>query len=92
MAPTAPANPAASTPAQSDPVAAANALVNQVMGSSDKNAAFNQILSASPEAQQVMQWIQQYGNGDPKAGMLNWAAANGRSALAQELIQKFGLK
>ncbi len=88
-------NPPQSNPqqgSQADPVAAANALVQQILGADDKNAAFNQILASSPEAQQVMTLINQYGNGDPKTGLLNWAAAQGRTAAAQQLIQRFGLK
>lgn len=84
-------NPQASNP-QYDPVASAQLLVQQIMGSNDRNAAFQQIIASSPEAQQAMNLIMQYGNGDPKAAMINMAAAQGRTAFADQVIQKFGLK
>lgn len=62
------------------------------MGSNDKNAAFQQMVASSPEAQQAMNLIMRYGNGDPRAAMINMAAAQGKTALAEQTMRRFGLK
>ena len=76
---------------QANPLEAANALVSQILGSPDANAAFNQMVNGSPEAQKIMAWISQYGNGDPKAGMMNYAASIGQQEMAKRAAQMFGL-
>ena len=53
---------------------------------------FNQILAENQDAQNAMNLINQYGNGDPKAAFMNYAAQTGKSALAQQILQKLGLK
>lgn len=76
---------------QMNPLDAANKLVQQIMGSQDPNQAFTQMLQANPQAQQVMALINQYGNGDPKAGLMNYAASLGQQAVAQQVAHNFGL-
>lgn len=83
------ATPAPSTPV--DPVQTVNVLIQQIMGSSDPKAAFEQMISGSPEAQNAMQLINQYGNGDFKTAFMNYAAAQGKTALAQQLMAQFHL-
>jgi len=38
-----------------------------------------------------MNLIQQYGNGDPKAAFMNYAAQQGKNAIAQQIMQRLGL-
>lgn len=45
----------------------------------------------SPEAQSAMNLINQYGNGDPKAAFMNYAASQGKQAMAQQIMQRMGL-
>lgn len=62
------------------------------MSSADPKQAFNQVLSASPDAKNAMDLINQYGNGDPKAAFMNYASATGKQSLGQSILQKLGLK
>lgn len=86
-------NPVQQTPTAqgSDPLAQINAAINQILGSQDPAAAFQQILKSSPEAQNAMNIIYQYGNGNPETAFANYAAASGRQAIAQPILQKLGL-
>lgn len=77
--------------AQNDPLFQINAMIQQVLGSPDPNAAFQQILKASPEAQNAMNIIMQYGNGDPKTAFDNFAVAQSKQAFGEEIKKKFGL-
>ena len=61
------------------------------MGSANPQAMFNQVLSTNPDAQNAMNLINQYGNGDPKAAFFNYMNAQGKQTLGQTLIQRFGL-
>ena len=76
----------------SDPFESAKKLAQQILGSQDATQAFNQMLASSPEAQKAMELINQYGNGDPKAALANYAAAQGQQAAAQQIIQRMGLE
>ena len=61
------------------------------MGSANPQAMFNQMLSNNKDAQNAMNLINQYGNGDPRAAFLNYMNAQGKQALGQQLMQRFGL-
>lgn len=74
-----------------DPKGIINSLINQIMSSVDPQQAFNQVLSSSPDAKNAMDLINQYGNGDPKAAFMNYAAATGKQSLGQQIKQKLGL-
>lgn len=74
-----------------DPVSIAKTMANQIMSSVNPQQAFNQVLSASPDAKNAMDLINQYGNGDPKAAFMNYAAATGKQDIAQQIQQKLGL-
>lgn len=78
-------------PNQQDPVAAVNAFIKQITSSPDGKQLFDQFVSQNPAAQSVMPIVQQYGNGDLRTAFINYAAANGKQALAQEIAQRFGL-
>ena len=49
------------------------------------------MLSNNKDAQNAMNLINQYGNGDPRAAFLNYMNAQGKQALGQQLMQRFGL-
>ena len=66
-------------------------LVNQILGSANPQQAFQQVLQSSPDAQNAMNMITQYGNGDPKQAFMNYAAQTGKQGLAQQILQKLGL-
>ena len=76
---------------QQDPMAAVNNLVDQIMSSANPNQTFSQMVSQIDGGQNAMNLIQQYGNGDPKAAFMNYAAAQGKSTLAQQILQRMGL-
>lgn len=69
-----------------------NNLVNQVMSSADPNQTFNQMVSKIDGGQNALKLIQQYGNGDPKTAFMNYAAQNGKSAMAELILRRLGLK
>lgn len=52
---------------------------------------FNNMVSNNKDAQNAMNLINQYGNGDPKAAFVNYAAANGKQSLGQQIKEKLGL-
>ena len=74
-----------------DPVSIVKTMANQIMSSVNPQQAFNQVLSASPDAKNAMDLINKYGNGDPKAAFMNYAAATGKQDIAQQILQKLGL-
>jgi len=75
-----------------DPMAALNSLVGQIMNSADPKQTFNQVVSNIDGGQNALNLIQQYGNGDPKAAFMNYAAQQGKSAMAQQIMQTMGLQ
>lgn len=74
------------------PVSAVKNIVDQIMNSSNPNAAFQQMLNNSPDCKNAMNLIQQYGNGDPRQAFLNYAAQTGKSGIAQQILSKLGLQ
>ena len=79
------------TTGQQDPMAAVNSLVDQIMSSANPNQTFNQMVSKIDGGQNVMNLIQQYGNGDPRTAFMNYAAQNGKNAMAQQILSRLGL-
>lgn len=61
------------------------------MGSANPQAMFDKIVSSNPDAQNAMNICNQYGNGDPKTAFFNYAREKGKSALAQSILNRFGL-
>lgn len=61
------------------------------MSSANPNQTFNQMVSSIDGGQDAIAKIKEYGNGDPKAAFMNYAAKNGKSALAQQILQRMGL-
>ena len=78
-------------PPTSNPVSAVRNIVNQIMNSTNPQAAFQQMLNSSADCKNAMNLIQQYGNGDPKQAFLNYASQTGKSEIAQQILQKLGL-
>ena len=76
---------------QQNPAGIVNNLVNQIMSSVNPQQAFNQVLSASPDAKNAMNLINQYGNGDPRTAFMNYMVATGKQSLGQSILQKLGL-
>lgn len=62
------------------------------MGSVNPQQAFNNLLANNKDAQNAMNLINQYGNGDPKAAFMNYMNSQGKQTLGQQIMQKFGLK
>jgi hypothetical protein len=82
------------TPAQEttqNPSAGISSLINQILGATNPQQSFNQMLQSSQDAQNAMNIINQYGNGDPKAAFLSYAQQKGQSVIAQQIMQKLGL-
>lgn len=61
------------------------------MNSANPSQTFNQMVASIDGGQNVLNVIQQYGNGDPKAAFMNYAAQQGKTAIAQQIMQKLGL-
>lgn len=62
------------------------------MGAVNPQQAFNQLLASNKDAQNAMNLVNQYGNGDPKAAFLAYAQSKGQNALATQIMQKLGLQ
>lgn len=80
------------TQVDQNPIGTVNSLVSQIMGAANPQEMFNQLLSENQDAQNAMNLINQYGNGDPKTAFLNYAAQQGKSNVAAAIMQKLGLK
>lgn len=76
---------------QQDPMAALNSLVDQVLSSADPNQTFTQMVNSIDGGQNAMNLIKEYGNGDPKTAFVNYAAKNGKTMLAQQILQRMNL-
>ena len=61
------------------------------MGSVNPEQAFSSILATNPDAKRAMDLINQYGNGDPKAAFMNYMSAQGKQAIGNDIIKRFGL-
>lgn len=53
---------------------------------------FNQMLSSNQDAQNAMNLINQYGNGDPKAAFMNYMNAMGKQTIGLQIMQRLGLQ
>ena len=53
---------------------------------------FQQILSTNKDAQNAMNLINQYGNGDPHQAFINYMNATGKQSFGQSILQKLGLR
>ena len=53
---------------------------------------FNQMLASNKDAQNAMNLINQYGNGDPKAAFMNYMNSMGKQSIGQQIMQRFGLQ
>lgn len=62
------------------------------MSSANPQQMFNQMLSSNQDAQNAMNLINQYGNGDPKAAFMNYMNAMGKQTIGQQIMQRFGLQ
>ena len=62
------------------------------MSSANPQQMFSQIVASNKDAQNAMNLINQYGNGDPKAAFMNYMSAMGKQTIGQQIMQKFGLQ
>lgn len=62
------------------------------MNSVDPKQTFNQMVNNIEGGQNAMDLIKQYGNGDPKAAFMNYAAQMGKNNLAQQIMQRMNLQ
>ena len=74
-----------------NPITAINNIIGQILGSANPQAMFNQVVASSKEAQNAMNMINQYGNGDPRSAFMNYMTSNGKQSLGQEIMKRFGL-
>lgn len=49
------------------------------------------MVAGNKDAQNAMNIINQYGNGDPKAAFLNYASQMGKDSLAKSIMSRLGL-
>ena len=84
-------NPSVSQHQTNDPVGAINSIIGQILNSANPKQTFQQVISQNQEAQNAMNLINQYGNGDPRQAFLNYANQTGKQNLASQIMQKFGL-
>ena len=64
---------------------------NKILSSVNPDQAFSNLVSQNKDAQNAMNICNQYGNGDPKAAFMNYAAQKGKNALAQTIMSRLGL-
>lgn len=77
---------------QQDPMGQINAIIQQILGSENPAAAFQQVVDNVPGGQDAIKAANQYGNGQfNRETFMNIAAAQGKQALAQQLMQRMGL-
>ena len=62
------------------------------MSSANPQQMFNQMLSSNQDAQNAMNLINQYGNGDPKAAFMNYMNAMGKQTIGLQIMQRLGLQ
>lgn len=67
-------------------------VANKILGSVNPDQAFNNLVSQNKDAQNAMNICNQYGNGDPKAAFMNYAAQNGKNTIAQTIMNRLGLQ
>lgn len=84
-------NPSESQTINNNPIGAVNNIIGQILNSANPQQTFQQIVSQNKDAQNAMNLINQYGNGDPRQAFLNYASQTGKQNFAQEIMQKFGL-
>ncbi|MBO7631889.1 MAG: hypothetical protein J6Y20_05315 [Lachnospiraceae bacterium] len=78
--------------AAQDPSGSIKNIINQILSSVNPQQTFNQILASNQQAQNAMNLVNQYGNGDPKAAFLNYMNSTGKQSLGQQIMQKLGLE
>lgn len=61
------------------------------MNSADPNKTFSQVVSNIQGGQDALNLIKQYGNGDPKTAFINYASQQGKTVMAQQIMQRMGL-
>ena len=61
------------------------------MGSANPEETFNKYISSNPQMKGYYDLMNKYGNGDPKTAFMAYAKQNGKAALAQTIMQRFGL-
>ncbi len=76
---------------QQNQAGAVSNLIGEILDCGDPQASFNQLLSTNPEAQNAMNLINQYGNGNPRTAFMNYMGTAGRQSLGQKIMQFFGL-
>lgn len=84
-------NPLASQNQTNNPVGSVNSIIGQILNSTNPQQTFQQVISQNQEAQNAMNLINQYGNGDPKQAFINYANQTGKQNLAKQILQRFGL-
>ena len=84
-------NPSASQTINNNPIGTVNNIIGQILNSANPQQTFQQLVSQNKDAQNAMNLINQYGNGDPRQAFLNYASQTGKQNFAQEIMQKFGL-
>lgn len=83
-------SPQATQP-QTNDTTGINNLINQILSSANPQEQFKTMLSQNKDAQNAMDIINQYGNGDPKAAFMNYMAAQGKQQIGQGIMQRLGL-
>lgn len=73
------------------PVGTINNLANQILTAVNPQQQFNNMVAGNKDAQNAMNIINQYGNGDPKAAFLNYASQMGKDSLAKSIMSRLGL-
>ena len=74
-----------------NPSGIVNNIINQILSSVNPQQTFNQILASNQQAQNAMNLVNQYGNGDPKTAFMNYMNSTGRQSIGQEIMKKLGL-
>jgi len=65
---------------------AMNDLVNQILTSPNPQESFNKLLETNREAKAAYDAILQYGNGDPKSAIINYAVSTGKQNMLQGIV------
>ncbi len=80
------------TQAETSGTTAINNLISQILSSVNPQQQFSNMVAGNKDAQNAMNIINQYGNGDPKAAFMNYMAAQGKQQIGQGIMQQLGLQ
>lgn len=73
------------------PTTELNQLAEKILSSPDSKGIFDAYVSKNKDAQNAMNIINEYGNGDPKTAFMNYMVSKGKEELGKQILSRLGL-